>query len=236
MLILTRKLGESVMIEDTVRITVLEVRGSQVKLGIHAPQDVRVNREEVLERQRAEEGLPPLIPPPPLTPVPSRPETRAAAANRGSSPAPRPPRRRDESPDRQSPRAGRQGRGPGASSPRQSNPNADSARARGYGRRRQEDQGRRRSSPPGGEAAQGAMRRYREPEGAVRPRRDAPSPHRDQRNRVDPQADPDRAMAPGEGRRSRRQRPPELPDFPSPRAAPRSSGRSKRRPGGSEAA
>ena len=64
MLILTRKLGESVMIEDTIRITVLEVRGSQVKLGIHAPISVRVNREEVLERQRAEAGLPPLDLPP----------------------------------------------------------------------------------------------------------------------------------------------------------------------------
>ena len=52
------------MIEDTIRITVLEVRGSQVKLGIHAPISVRVNREEVLERQRAEAGLPPLDLPP----------------------------------------------------------------------------------------------------------------------------------------------------------------------------
>ncbi len=65
LLILTRKLGESVMIEESIRITVLEVRGSQVKLGIHAPLEVRVNREEVLERQRAEAGLPPLALPPP---------------------------------------------------------------------------------------------------------------------------------------------------------------------------
>ena len=68
MLILTRKLGESVMIEESIRITVLEVRGSQVKLGIHAPLEVRVNREEVLERQRAEAGLPPLdLPSPEVT-------------------------------------------------------------------------------------------------------------------------------------------------------------------------
>jgi carbon storage regulator len=65
LLILTRKLGESVMIEESIRITVLEVRGSQVKLGIHAPLEVRVNREEVLERQRAEAGLPPLALPQP---------------------------------------------------------------------------------------------------------------------------------------------------------------------------
>jgi carbon storage regulator len=64
MLILTRKPGESVIVEDSVRITVLEVRGSQVKLGIQAPQEVRVNREEVLERQRAEAGLPPALDPP----------------------------------------------------------------------------------------------------------------------------------------------------------------------------
>lgn len=71
MLILTRKPGESVMIEESVRITVLEVRGSQVKLGIQAPLDVRVNREEVLERQRAEAGLPPIADMP-LPPAPSR--------------------------------------------------------------------------------------------------------------------------------------------------------------------
>lgn len=81
MLILTRKPGESVMIEESVRITVLEVRGSQVKLGIQAPLDVRVNREEVLERQRAEAGLPP-IPDLPLPPVPAR---EAAHAGRGRS-------------------------------------------------------------------------------------------------------------------------------------------------------
>jgi carbon storage regulator len=71
MLILTRKPGESVMIEESVRITVLEVRGSQVKLGIQAPLDVRVNREEVLERQRAEAGLPPIADLP-MPPAPSR--------------------------------------------------------------------------------------------------------------------------------------------------------------------
>jgi carbon storage regulator len=92
MLILTRKLGESVMIEDSIRITVLEVRGSQVKLGIHAPIEVRVNREEVLERQRAEAGLPPLaLPAPDASPRdrsngqrPSfRPDPREAPAARG---------------------------------------------------------------------------------------------------------------------------------------------------------
>jgi carbon storage regulator len=51
MLILTRKPGETVVIGDDVRITVLAVRGSQIKLGIDAPREVRVNREEVLERE-----------------------------------------------------------------------------------------------------------------------------------------------------------------------------------------
>ena len=85
MLILTRKPGESVMIEESVRITVLEVRGSQVKLGIQAPLDVRVNREEVLERQRAEAGLPP-IPDLLLPPAPAR---EAAQAGRGADAAER---------------------------------------------------------------------------------------------------------------------------------------------------
>ena len=62
MLILTRKQGEVIRIGDKVKIMILEVRGSQVKLGISAPPDVAVHREEVYERiqqenQRAE-GLP----------------------------------------------------------------------------------------------------------------------------------------------------------------------------------
>jgi carbon storage regulator len=82
MLILTRKPGESVMIEESVRITVLEVRGSQVKLGIQAPLDVRVNREEVLERQRAEAGLPPMAD----LPLPPAPAREVAQARRGNGP------------------------------------------------------------------------------------------------------------------------------------------------------
>ncbi len=47
MLILTRKLGESVVIGDNIKITVTDIRSSQIKLGIDAPKDVTVNREEV---------------------------------------------------------------------------------------------------------------------------------------------------------------------------------------------
>jgi carbon storage regulator len=47
MLVLTRRAGESVMIGDNVTITVLEARGDVIRLGIQAPRDVQVHREEV---------------------------------------------------------------------------------------------------------------------------------------------------------------------------------------------
>ncbi len=47
MLILTRKLGESIQIGDDCRITIIEVQGKQVRLGIEAPKEVTVYREEV---------------------------------------------------------------------------------------------------------------------------------------------------------------------------------------------
>jgi len=54
MLVLTRRAGESVMIGDDVVITVLEARGDVIRLGIQAPRDVQVHREEVYrELQRA---------------------------------------------------------------------------------------------------------------------------------------------------------------------------------------
>ena len=46
MLILTRKVGESVLIGDDISITVLSVRGNQVKLGVQAPKEVSVHRED----------------------------------------------------------------------------------------------------------------------------------------------------------------------------------------------
>ena len=53
MLVLTRKLNESIMIGNDVKITVIDVRGDQVKLGISAPRQIAVHREEVyLEIQR----------------------------------------------------------------------------------------------------------------------------------------------------------------------------------------
>ena len=61
MLVLTRKLGENIRIGDSVKITVLEVRSGQVKLGIEAPPEVKVHREEIYariqeENRRAQSG------------------------------------------------------------------------------------------------------------------------------------------------------------------------------------
>jgi carbon storage regulator len=53
MLVLTRRVGESVMIGDEVIITVLEARGDVVRLGIQAPRDVQVHREEVYRELQA---------------------------------------------------------------------------------------------------------------------------------------------------------------------------------------
>ena len=50
MLILTRRVGETLMIGDNVTVTVLRVKGNQVRLGVNAPKDVSVHREEIFER------------------------------------------------------------------------------------------------------------------------------------------------------------------------------------------
>ena len=54
MLILTRKLGEKIAIGDDITITLVEIRGAQVKLGIEAPKHVEIHRQEVYERIRQE--------------------------------------------------------------------------------------------------------------------------------------------------------------------------------------
>ncbi|MBM3287914.1 MAG: carbon storage regulator CsrA [Candidatus Eisenbacteria bacterium] len=54
MLILTRKLGENIRIGERIRIVILDIKGGQVKLGIDAPPDVAVHREEIYERIREE--------------------------------------------------------------------------------------------------------------------------------------------------------------------------------------
>ena len=54
MLVLTRRIGETLIIGEDIRVTVLEVSGNQVRLGVTAPKAVPVHREEVAERIRAE--------------------------------------------------------------------------------------------------------------------------------------------------------------------------------------
>ncbi len=56
MLILTRRIGESVFIGEEVRMTVLGVRGTQVRIGINAPKNVPVHREEIYYRIKNEQG------------------------------------------------------------------------------------------------------------------------------------------------------------------------------------
>lgn len=55
MLILTRRVGETVMIGDSVTVTILGVKGNQVRVGVNAPKEIAVHREEIYERIKREE-------------------------------------------------------------------------------------------------------------------------------------------------------------------------------------
>ncbi len=57
MLILTRRVGETLMIGDDVAVTVLGVKGNQVRIGVKAPRDVSVHREEIYDRIRGDESV-----------------------------------------------------------------------------------------------------------------------------------------------------------------------------------
>jgi carbon storage regulator len=57
MLILTRKLGESIIIEDNIKITVIDINKQQIKFGIDAPKHITINREEVAKKIKDENLL-----------------------------------------------------------------------------------------------------------------------------------------------------------------------------------
>ena len=56
MLILTRRVGETLMIGDDITVTVLAMKGNQVRLGVEAPRDVTVHREEIYDRVQREKS------------------------------------------------------------------------------------------------------------------------------------------------------------------------------------
>jgi carbon storage regulator len=56
MLILTRRIGETLMVNDDITITVLGIKGNQVRVGINAPKDVAVHRKEIYERIKREKA------------------------------------------------------------------------------------------------------------------------------------------------------------------------------------
>ncbi|MGR3293501.1 MAG: carbon storage regulator CsrA [Candidatus Scalindua sp.] len=57
MLILTRRLGESIIIDDNIKITVIDINKQQIKLGIDAPKHITINREEVAKKVKDENLL-----------------------------------------------------------------------------------------------------------------------------------------------------------------------------------
>ena len=63
MLVLTRKLGESIAIGDDIKVTIIEIKGKQVRIGIEAPQKTVVHREEIYQKIQEENRMAALISP-----------------------------------------------------------------------------------------------------------------------------------------------------------------------------
>ena len=61
MLVLSRRLGEQIVIDGTVSVRIVEIKGGQVRLGVTAPESVRVDRYEVHQRRAQERELPALV-------------------------------------------------------------------------------------------------------------------------------------------------------------------------------
>lgn len=62
MLVLTRKIGEQIVIGDDIKIKIVEVKGKQVRVGIEAPRSVEVNREEIYQQKHGEKEVTELEP------------------------------------------------------------------------------------------------------------------------------------------------------------------------------